>query len=641
MELLAPVGSKETLRAAVVGGADAIYLGGRRFGARRMADNFSDSELRSAVRFAHDHGVEAHITVNTLIKESELGEIHSYLDFLNSLEVDAIIVQDKGVLRLARECFSIPIHASTQMGIHSLEGVLWAEENGISRVILARELSLNQIRRIREKSKVELEVFVHGALCYCISGQCLFSSMVGGRSGNRGMCAQPCRLWYSMGGLSGYLLSTADLRAINCLPTLLKMGIDSVKIEGRMRSPLYVYLTTQTYKRAIERAQRGEELISPRESELLEVVFNRGFTQGYLVADEVMHRAYPNSRGSFIGTGIVEGDRLKLLSPLLERGDDISLYSENEKIGWMEVTELSSQEELTSFSMPVRLNEGEYQVYKTKDREFGNIQRLIGEVRLPKEQATEFKSMSFPLPIHKRKAKQSEISCYLTSIGCLERVIPYVDRVYYEMGSSSEKAKEMCEGAGVEFVIMLPRFSFEVPSIDGDRLMISTLGQYMTYKSRMLFGHYSLNFFNSLTLPEMHQCTMSVELSREEIREICLHFRRRLEIMAFGRVELMVTRDPTLPQGALVDEGGRRFQVYRDRDGLAHILNSADLLLLDYIDELESMGVDSIGLDLRRRSPALCELVTKAFREKEMRKKSSIKRKCGRITTGRYYEGVT
>jgi len=354
-----------------------------------------------------------------------------------------------------------------------------------------------------------------------------------------------------------------------------------------------------------------------------------------------MHRAYPNSRGSPIGTGIVEGDRLKLLSPLLERGDDISLYSKNEKKGWMEVTELYRLEDLTSLLMPIRLDEGEYQVYKTKDREFESIQLLIEKVRLPKEQMIDFKSMNLPLPVHKRKAKRSEISCYLSSIGCLERVIPYVDRVYYEMDSSSERAKEMCEGAGLEFVMILPRFSFEVPSIDGDRLMISTLGQYRTYKSRVLFGHYSLNFFNSLTLPEIHQCTMSVELSREEIREICLHFRRWLEIMAFGRLELMVTKDPTLPQGALVDEGGRRFRVFRDRDGLVHILNSADLLLLDYIDELESIGVDSIGLDLRRRSPALCELVAKAFREKEMRKKSSIKRKCGRITTGRYHEGVT
>jgi putative protease len=172
MELLAPAGSKEAFKAAISGGADAVYLGGKYFGARNLAENFTDFELQSAIRLAHKHRVKVYVTVNTLIKEGELQAVFAYIQYLESINADAVIIQDKGLLKLIRENFSIPIHASTQIGIHSPEGAIWAEKNGISRVILARELHLNELEEIKKSTKLELEAFIHGALCYSFSGQC-------------------------------------------------------------------------------------------------------------------------------------------------------------------------------------------------------------------------------------------------------------------------------------------------------------------------------------------------------------------------------------------------------------------------------------------------------------------------------------
>ncbi len=256
MEVLSPAGSKDALRAALRGGADAVYLGGKMFGARRFAQNFSDGELRAAVRACHQQGMKVYATVNTLIKEDELSIVASHIDMLSSIDMDAVIVQDRGLLRMIKERTDMSVHASTQMGVHSPEDAQWAENYGMDRAILSRELTLEEVKKIRCATHIGLEVFVHGALCYCFSGQCLFSSLLGGRVGNRGMCAQPCRKRYAMKGNEAFFLSTADLFSIGAIPDLLKVGIDSIKIEGRLRSPTYVYLATLTYKKAVEQCDQ-------------------------------------------------------------------------------------------------------------------------------------------------------------------------------------------------------------------------------------------------------------------------------------------------------------------------------------------------------------------------------------------------
>ena len=332
-ELLAPAGSPESLRAAIAAGADAVYLSGKRFGARKYAANFSDDEIKEGIRLAHSRGVRVYVTVNTLIHDRELKGVAEYLIWLYAAGVDAVLVQDIGVATLAREIVpGLTLHASTQMTIHNTDGVLWAAELGFSRVVLARELPLEEIRTIAEKTRhtgIGLEVFAHGALCYSYSGQCLLSSVIGGRSGNRGMCAQPCRKSYML--VTGdcdeygkpertrdlpspgqYLLSPKDLSTYRHLPELMKAPVVSLKIEGRMKSPEYVAIVVSTYRRAINAIVAGNWKPAPEGERDLRLAFNRGFTSGYLFGDrhgELMAPDAPDNRGICIGMVTKQDER--------------------------------------------------------------------------------------------------------------------------------------------------------------------------------------------------------------------------------------------------------------------------------------------------------------------------------------------
>ena len=277
-ELLAPAGSEEALYAAVAAGADAVYLGGKAFGARAFAANFDEDALARAVTYCHLHGVRLYVTVNTLVYERELP---AWLDFCRSLYkmgVDALIVTDLGGISLLRKHLpDMELHASTQMGIHNSEGVAVAASMGLSRAVVARECSLADMRAMVENAPLELEVFLHGALCVCHSGQCLFSSLVGGRSGNRGECAQPCRLPYGDGK---YPLSLKDLSLAGHITELIDAGVSSLKIEGRMKSPDYVYGVTRIYRRLLDEGRNATEA----EERELSALFSRdGFTDGYFV----------------------------------------------------------------------------------------------------------------------------------------------------------------------------------------------------------------------------------------------------------------------------------------------------------------------------------------------------------------------
>ena len=276
-ELLAPAGDMTCLYAAVMGGADAIYVGGKRFGARAFAKNFDIDELRSAVNYCHLHGVKLYVTLNTLIEDVELSDAVEYAAELYRIGVDALIVCDLGVISAIRRYVpDLELHASTQMSVHSTDGVIAAAGLGVSRAVVARELSLANIRSVVDNSPLEIEVFLHGALCVCHSGQCLFSSMVGGRSGNRGECAQPCRLPFNNGK---YILSLRDLSLANHIPELIESGVASLKIEGRMKSPDYVYTVVSAYRRLLDEHRSA----NAEENETLRRAFSRGgFTDGYL-----------------------------------------------------------------------------------------------------------------------------------------------------------------------------------------------------------------------------------------------------------------------------------------------------------------------------------------------------------------------
>lgn len=280
MELLAPAGSMEALRAAVCNGADAVYLGADTFNARINARNFSAADLQEAVVYCHVRGVKVHLTLNTLVLDREMPRAAELIRLAASCGVDAFIVQDLGVVSLCRLLApDVPIHASTQMSIHSLEGVMEAAALGCSRVVLARELPAEEIAHICKKSPVEIEVFVHGALCMCYSGQCYLSSVIGRRSGNRGQCAQPCRLPYGYGRFEStrYPLSLKDNCLAGELDELRRMGVASIKIEGRMKRPEYVAIVTRAYRTVLN----GGKLM-PSDLQELETAFSRqGFTDGY------------------------------------------------------------------------------------------------------------------------------------------------------------------------------------------------------------------------------------------------------------------------------------------------------------------------------------------------------------------------
>jgi len=335
LELLAPVGSMEALEAAVMNGADAVYLGGKLFNARQYASNFEYEELMEAVSYAHLRGVSVFVTVNILLDDKEVSDALDYVKYLYEIGVDGIIVQDIGFASMVREVFpELQIHASTQMTINNLEGARHLEELGFTRVVLAREVPYKEILRIKNNSDIELEVFIHGALCFSYSGQCLMSSLIGGRSGNRGTCAQPCRMEYSIidakGNIAGNLdkrhyLSTRDLNTLDEVGELINAGVKSFKIEGRMKRPEYVATVVSAYRKAID---SGSDSLTKGERVNVEQIFNREFTKGHTFGDfgkKFVSVERPDNRGRVVGK-VISSDKNKiqvLLSENVDVGDGL------------------------------------------------------------------------------------------------------------------------------------------------------------------------------------------------------------------------------------------------------------------------------------------------------------------------------
>lgn len=342
IEILSPAGSFEAMVAAVQNGADAVYLGGSEFGARAFAGNFAREELLKAIEYCHLRGVRVYLTVNTLVKEAETERFTEYVEFLYEADVDALILQDMGMASLVRKHWpDFEIHASTQMSAHSLEDVRLLEGMGFSRVVLSRELSIEEISNICKNCSVEIEIFVHGALCICYSGQCLMSSMIGGRSGNRGRCAQPCRREYSLIRADGtkvdtkgkYLMSPQDVCTAEELASLAESGAASLKIEGRMKRPEYVAVVTRVYKKALERHAQGESILVDKwDIKDLYSIFNRGFTKGYLfgkINTQIINTLKPSNAGVYLGeVAYYDRQRKKLgikLEDELSKGDGLSI----------------------------------------------------------------------------------------------------------------------------------------------------------------------------------------------------------------------------------------------------------------------------------------------------------------------------
>lgn len=397
-ELLAPAGSFESLYAAIEAGCDAVYLSGYMFGARQFATNFSEEELVKAISLCHLYGVKVYVTVNTLIYEEEVETFLHYIDFLHKNHVDAVLIQDIGMLDLIRQTYpNLEVHASTQMHIHNENGVKFCEQMGIKRVVLAREINLEMIKEIRKTTNLEIEVFVHGALCISYSGQCLMSSLIGGRSGNRGACAGSCRLPYKIMDKKGhryndedYPISTKDLNTLENIGLLIESGIDSLKIEGRMKRPEYVYLIVSLYRKAIDSYMKHHK-VEIHDNDIIEMkkIFNRGFTKGFLFQEEndrIVQTYRPNHLGVEIGKVIdyqkgyvtvrLSAD-LSLQDGIRIMGRDVGctlimMYKEHKKI-------TSAQKgDIVSFLLDGNIQKGDI-VVKTTD--YHQLQEIVAEIK--------------------------------------------------------------------------------------------------------------------------------------------------------------------------------------------------------------------------------------------------------------------
>ena len=417
IELLAPAGDEEALKAAIMAGANAVYMGGSRFGARAFAGNFEDDKLIDAVDYAHQMGVKIYITANTIIKDEEIGDFLNYIDFLYEIGVDAVILQDLGMIDIiSKRIPDLELHASTQMTASTAQDVLFLKELGVSRVVLSRELSYDEISAIKAETKVEVEAFVHGALCVSYSGKCLFSSMNGMRSGNRGMCAQPCREPYKATVENKplldkeYVFSTKDLNTLDILEYLIDAGIDSLKIEGRMKRSEYVFAVTSAYRQAIDNViMKHEPSISSLDMNYgaleLDKVFNRDFTKGYIGQDKgskIMNHKFQKYVGKPVAK-VIEYDRkskrliLELLDTLT-KGDGLNT---GEFVGRIlkkdEIVKSADKGEIIAIDSIKKFEPG-FIVYKTFDKIFmDDISSRMSRVKkIPIKAFVEIRNNNYP-----------------------------------------------------------------------------------------------------------------------------------------------------------------------------------------------------------------------------------------------------
>lgn len=383
-ELLAPAGSLESFFAAMEKGADAVYAGLRDFSARARARNFTLAQMERMMAYAHNHGRRIYITLNTLVKEKELPQLVETLTALAGMRADGVIIQDLAVARLIRRHFpTIPLHASTQMTIHNTAGVQMLQELGFQRAVLARELEISEIAAIARGTTVEIETFIHGALCFSISGQCFFSSYLGGHSGNRGRCAQPCRRLYSHRGKEGHYFSTSDLSAIDMLPELAAAGVRSLKIEGRMKSAEYVASVVEAYRMALDAPERSRREATAAAKEILKYSFGRTPTKGFLASqqpDDIANPWQKGGTGRFVGQiKTIQGNRLGFETrDALHVGDRLRVQPKSDMAGqaWT-VRELfcgrrkameAKSGSLVEVETPFRFSIGDA-VYKVSSRE--------------------------------------------------------------------------------------------------------------------------------------------------------------------------------------------------------------------------------------------------------------------------------
>ena len=596
VELLLPAGDESCLRAAVNNGADAVYLGLNRFNARMPADNFSEKNISSAIDYCHKRNVRVYVALNTLIKNDELAEYFRLINVAYAAGADAVLIQDLCFIPLIKQNFpDLAIHLSTQATTVNSYSI---PEN-IDRVILARELSFEEIASISRKYKTE--VFVHGALCFSYSGQCLFSSLVGGRSGNRGLCAQPCRLKYN----NKYLLSTMDLCLLPKIPELINAGVAAFKVEGRMRSPLYVATVARIYRKYIDAYYAGTFSIDEKDIDDLKLVFNRGFTTGFGFSDNVVDSRKPMNRGIFLGT-FREG-KLKLRVNL-KRGDGIGIWIGDDVIGYtvnkivkegVNVGEAFSGDTVEIDPKGARNGDPVYKTSSVDMRfELGDeikpIKADIKKSRIilqhfnPVENKSDVKIFA---KVYNKKSAQAADQAK-------------ADVIYYDI------LKEDCrEVKGLlkhtRFFVYTPRIlsdtqlvevADKIKKIDPAGVLVGNRGLLKFLDGRDIHLDYSFNCFNDVDL----NCYPGIPIVSPELnfKEIIALKNKRFIVFVHGDIVLMNSKQK-LKAPELVDSGGRHFRV-RSNNGITEILNSKQLGLFNKARDYVRAGMKYFYIDTEK-----------------------------------------
>ncbi len=663
LELLSPAGSMDALRAAVQNGADAVYLGYGQFNARRNAKNFTVEELQEAISYCHVRGVQVHMTLNILVSDKEMRQAAETIRIAAGLGVDAFIVQDLGVVKLCKEIAPhVAIHASTQMSIHSLEGVLQAAELGCTRVVLARELPREEIAFICQNSPVEIEVFVHGALCMCYSGQCWLSSVIGRRSGNRGQCAQPCRLPYGYGRFeeTRYPLSLKDSCLLEYLHELRHMGVRSLKIEGRMKRPEYVAIVTRIYRAALDgKPVSGEDLAQ------LEAIFSRqGFTQGYYLNQKGAemfgtHQDTPEDRELLAAARATyergENPRVPVrFYAIIRAGEESQLAVEDDQGHVCKakgpMPEPSRTRELTEADLTDRLSKtGGTPYYCTNVRAvigsglmlpaasinamrrevLDQLTALRGRVELPK------------LGVFSRLAPYDGMAgeARLTvAVRTFEQITPRLLRtapsVLYVPLSELLAHPELRTMMPVdtELTAVLPRVIpdrertqwasalEQVKTMGVHHVLTGNLGQLRLAKQKGfgVRGDFGMNIYNSRAMHYLKEQAVesqlvSFEMTLPQLRDLSKAV--PVEVLVYGRLPLMLMENCVIKNRTgscscetptkLIDRMGEEFPILKDTGTCRNVLyNGKKLYLLDKLNSVRGMGIWAHRLNFTTENPS-------------------------------------
>lgn len=684
IELLAPAGNETALHAAVQSGADAVYIGGTKFGARHSAKNFTIDDIRKQTEYCHLYGVDVHVTVNTLIKEKELAEVVEYARELNDVGVDALIIQDIGAARLIHKALpDMQLHASTQMTVTSLDGVKYLEDMGFSRVVLARELNKKEIETICAGAKAEIETFAHGAICMCYSGQCLMSSILGGRSGNRGRCAQPCRLNYTMlenGKACGsaYVLSPRDMALVRHLKELRDIGVSSLKIEGRLKRAEYVSAVVGVYRKYIDNAAE----VSKQDMRELHDAFSRsGFTDGYftgnLGAPMMSHKNPGNDNNTFTDAAkkraMVDANIRKIpvsISGTMRKGEPVRVSVFDSDGNFAEaygetIVEKAANKPLDKqrfLAQLVKMGSTPFEaaeMYADIDEDATapikdiNSARRAALEKLAQIRSDRPKGRSLSAELPKRVQRPKANVKFSAEVRNIEQGRAAaecgIDLIYAPAEAAAELQKEF---NNIEVVTRAEDIFREQKIVTGAVTVSSNAAIHHYGKSGVkLYGTHRLNVFNAASLEHysnLSLLTLSPELRLSEIMDIAEHSSMPFELIGYGRIPLMLMKNcPAKAMGrcqkhkdriSLKDRRGEEFPIICHKGCIAELLNSKPLYMADKLPDLMKTGAERIKLVFTLETPQQCRKIVKIY--KEALNGSVSKMRENTFTRGHYYRGV-